>query len=75
MQVQVTKEMSKGDILRISKPQLSNKTTDFKRLYVAWKQCFQLSGFGSGRGDGAVHADGEVWDNHIKVSRCPITGI
>ena len=68
VQAQVTQQNSLGVRVRLTKAQLSNKTTDLKQTYAAWKGCFNLSGFGWDEETELFTADDEVWESYIQIS-------
>ena len=74
VQAKVTQKSPQGVPMKISKAQLSNKTTDLKQTYAAWKACFNLSGFGWNEETELFTAEDEVWESYIQVSICSIDG-
>src|SRR5438045_8256108 len=67
IQALVTQKDDKGNLCQLTQTQASNKTLEFKTLYIEWQLLCEATGFGWDEDAGIPTAPDNVWSHYLKV--------
>ena len=68
IQAHVSQTDDQGNLRVVSQAQASNKTSDFKALFVEWRALKEASGVGWDEETGLPVASDDWWSHYLKVS-------
>ena len=67
IQALVTQKDDKGNLRQVTQTQASNKTSEFKTLYIEWRLLCEATRFGWDEDASIPTAPDDVWSRYLKV--------